>query len=489
MRNERTRGALDTLLRVFEARRDGLPAVTSPAALLRAHGSLVDKDASLYEAARAAVSTWAPAESPEGQPGSGTFLVAVTRGVQTAEVAGAPGVFAVLKARFAETARRYAVDQGDVSDDAVADAISDLDALEPVTKRLIKAVQDWSEYLVDRQQDRIIDAFRSTPGLRGRITEEVVGPDGNVTVVRDELVEPDRRADSSDDSRSGVITGSPPLPEDEREALGAADDPVVLSALKKIRLDELTEMLTDLRLTERSPWEQVRAAFVERAAASMERTAAIAAALRDPPQTQRGLLPGDVHALRNSAAYSVIEPLLNAPTQGGLDEEMALVALGRLLLESTPYLVPTPDISEVKVRTGNLDVRLPSRRCYVVHDAVALPNQPGVTDLPNVTGWVFVGDEDLRPLPGCVCIVGYPATEDDDSSPAAFRIVFASTSGPAVRDAAQTVLETLGTGSWTTAERRKLPGKPGGDKWTAALRAEAEAELADGSLAQVHRLR
>lgn len=487
MRSEPTGQALNALLRVFEARSDGLEGIESPAGLLRAHGSIVGRDASLYEAARAAVSTWAPAESPDGMPGSGTFLVAVTRAVQEAEVAWAPGVFAALDSRFAETARRYATDGEDVSEEAVAAAMSDLDALDSIMRRLVKAVQDWREYIVDRQQDQMMEAFRSAPGLRGRITEQVVGPDGTVHVVRDELVEPDLDLSSSEDSRSGVSTLGEPVSPAERKALGAADDPAAVAALREIRIGELTDMLPGLRLSSRSPWEQVRAAFVKRAVALMDYNATIATALRESPGILRGLLPGDVHALRNSAAYSVIEPLLKAPTGMDLNEEMVLVSLGRLLLESTPYLSPAPDMRGGDVNTKDLDVRLPSRRCYVVHDAVPLPEQPGIDDLPYVTGWIFVGDEQLRPLPGCVCVVGYPAK--DDSLPSGFRIVFASTSGPAVRDAAQTVLRMLGSGSWVSAERRRLPGKPGGDKWMAALREQADAELADGSLAQVHRPR
>jgi len=92
-------------------------------------------------------------------------------------------------------------------------------------------------------------------------------------------------------------------------------------------------------------------------------------------------------------------------------------------------------------------------------------------------------DDDLRPLPMCLCVIGYRAEAGEEA--AGSRAVLAATSGPIVADLVSRIMHLLATANWVRTPRRKLPGRPGSGKWKTALTALAQAELADGSLAQV----
>lgn len=158
------------------------------------------------------------------------------------------------------------------------------------------------------------------------------------------------------------------------------------------------------------------------------------------------------------------------------------MVIARQFATAAPFFIDRAAIDRA-APGGVSDLRLPAPVCFVFHDAVPLPLFPGGDDLPTVFGSVMFADDDLRPLPMCLGIIGYPTQAGEQATQ--WRTVLAATSGPIVADPVSRIMHLLATIDWIRAPRRKLPGRPGSDKWKTALTAVAQAELADGSLAQV----
>lgn len=124
---------------------------------------------------------------------------------------------------------------------------ADLEELDRVLGPVHAAVHDYMSFLymsflADEQVSEVIrkfsEAARSTPGIRGRITEQVAGPAGEVTVVRDDWVE--GPSDGSPDT--GIITPA------EHAALGL-DDAEMQAAWPGFFATQRKATLQDLRLS------------------------------------------------------------------------------------------------------------------------------------------------------------------------------------------------------------------------------------------------
>lgn len=439
---------------------------------------LLRDDIELFRLAQAAVATWRPGPPPADLRGGRSYLVGMTRAVKAVEVADPSGNFLTLRERVEASARRWAAAPAVGEHDAVFAFMSaDLEELDRVLGPVRAAVHDYISFLEEEQVGDLVRGFqeaaRSTPGLRGRIIERVVGPAGEVTVVRDDWVE--GPSDGSPDT--GIITPA------EHAALGL-DDAGMEAAWPGFLATQMRATLQQLRLSQYSPAPQVHAEFVKRAGRIVTADLMIAEQLRSTPASLLDLRPGDIFGLRGQLIFATLEALWDV---GGVPNPSLLpMVIARQFATAAPFFIERAAIDRAAAG-GVSDLRLPAPACFVFHDAVPLPAFPDVHDLPTMLGEVLFADDDLRPLPMCLCIIGYPAQAGEETPGP--RAVLAATSGPIVADLMSRIRHLLATTDWIRPPRRKLPGRPGSDKWKTALAAVAHAELADGSLAQVRTTR
>lgn len=163
------------------------------------HARTLAADLDLFALARVAVNTWRPGAPPAGLVGAGSYLVALSRAVTEIEEADPTGRFVCLTERFESSVKRFrAVRASGASagynyNPTFEQMSADVVAREKMFGRLESAVDDYLGHLDETQVDGMIagleELARTTPGVSGRITVEVVGPDRNVTVVRDDLIQ------------------------------------------------------------------------------------------------------------------------------------------------------------------------------------------------------------------------------------------------------------------------------------------------------------
>lgn len=433
--------AVEAMLKRFAAIRESQEAglremeVASPPTAIRYGDYLVQSlidDIELFRLAQAAANTWRPDAPPADLPGGRSYLVAMSRAVETVEASDPAGEFLALRERIEVSARRWAtVSAVEEEHEAVFARMSaDMDELNRVLGPVRAAVNDYVSFLEEENVSDLIRGFqeaaRSTPGIRGRITEQVVGPAGDVTVVRDDAVE-----GPPDDPPDTVITPA------EHTALGL-EDVDMKAAWPGFVAAQMRATLRDLRLSDSSPRVQVRAEFLKRAGNSVETDLMIAEELRSTPASLRNLRPGDIFGLRGQLVFASLEPLLNV---SGVPNPSPLpIVIARQFATAAPFFIERASID--RAAPGNAsDLRLPAPQCFVFHDAVPLPSFPDVDDLPAVFGWVVFADDDLRPLPICLCVIGYPAETGEEA--AGSRAVLAATSGPIVADLVSRIMHLL----------------------------------------------
>lgn len=454
--------------------------VASPPTAFRYGDNLVQSlsdDIELFRLAQAAVNTWRPGAPPADLRGGRSYLVGMSRAVETVEAADPSGEFLALRERVEVSAERWAAVSAVEGYDAVFAQISaDMDEISRVLGPVRAAVDDYVSFLEEENVSDLIRGFEaaasSTPGMRGRITEQVGGPAGEVTVVRDDWVE-----GPSDDSPDTGITPA------EHTALGL-DDVNMKAAWTRFVAAQVRATLRDLRLSESSPGVQVRTEFLKRAGNGVNTDLMIAEELRSTSASLVNLRPGDIFGLRGQLVFACLDPLWDV---SGVPNPAPLpIVIARQFATAAPFFIEQAAID--RSTPGDVsDLRLPAPQCFVFHDAVPLPSFPDVDDLPAIFGWVVFADDDLRPLPMCLCAIGYPAEAGEKATGS--RTVLAATSGPIVADLVSRIMHLLATADWVRAPRRKLSGRPGSDKWKTALGAVSEAELSDGSLAQVRTVR
>jgi len=309
---------------------------------------------------------------------------------------------------------------------------ADMDEINRVLGPVRDAIHDYVSFLEEENVSDLIrsveEAAKSTPGIRGRITEQVVGPAGEVTVVRDDWVE-----GPSDDPPDTGITPA------EHTALGL-EDVDMKAAWPAFVATQMRATLRDLRLSESSPGVQVRTEFLKRAGNSVNTDVMIAEELRSTPASLVNLGPGDIFGLRGQLVFTTLEPLLNV---SGVPNPSPLpIVIARQFATAAPFFIEPAAIE--RAAPGDVsDLRLPAPQCFVFHDAVPLPSFPDVDDLPAVFGWVVFADDDLRPLPMCLCVIGYPAKAGEEATESC--AVLASTSGPIVADLVSRIMHLLAT--------------------------------------------
>ncbi len=163
----------------------------------RYHAGSLAWDLDLFALARRAVDTWRPGAPPLGLVGAGTYLLALTRAVAAVEAVDPAGQFTQLKTRFAASVQQWRAVRASGAgasgyDSTFTQMSADDDARMKVFGDLEAAVHNYAAHLQEQNVDSLIASFeelaRTNPGGSGRISIEVLGSDGHVTVVRDDVI-------------------------------------------------------------------------------------------------------------------------------------------------------------------------------------------------------------------------------------------------------------------------------------------------------------
>lgn len=313
-------------------------------------------------------------------------------------------------------------------------------------------------------------AARNTPGLSVRITETVVSPDGQHHDLRDDMaIGPDP------DSDSHISFG---VASDIKTATGIDDSRTRASieAVHRRRFASLAERLA-LRDHRRDDELAIQKHLLNATTRELE----FAGALPDLPASLAGLLPGHIHALRMNVLSNMTDAVQDGLDRGRRGDNTALVVawqsatLAEAVRTATPYFLPINRLTPPSDPPGTPGPALAPGDHFVFHDSPV----PGPAGL-HITAWLFSANEHGAPDESALL---YNCHADGS-----FETHYLSLHTGACTTLAQSVLNTLTHGQWSTTKRRKLPGRPGEHAWRSALGRVSTKEMRTGSLAQVRTL-
>lgn len=352
-----------------------------------------------------------------------------------------------------------------------------LAALSDYTSSLRDAAIAIANRVNDRAHQDYLSAFekaaRSVPGASVRITETVMGPDGQDHVLRDDMVV------GPDPTNPGTPPLSFTLDDDIKTATGLNDSRTAASmnAVVQRRLESLGERLA---LTGHPAHDEP--ATQKHLRNAIEREVAVAKVLPLLPNPLAGLLPGHIHVLRMNMLLGALEAFGDGADRGRRGDRTALAAawqsaaVGEAVRTAIPYYLTHEQRAQFIAPTGSpKPPTLPPGDHFVFHDAPL----PGPAEM-QVLAWLFSVD-DQGNLDDSALLYRWIAGGAFETSQLSLRT-------GACADLARPVIDALAHGRWTTVKRRKLPGRPGSRAWRAALGRASAAEMSTGSLAQVRTL-
>lgn len=350
--------------------------------------------------------------------------------------------------------------------------IKELEELQALTGDLERAVMEFVSSAKDRahreQMEALTMAARQVPGASLRVTEEVVGPDGSATTVRDELI-----TGPTDDSPQVI---DPATPAEIKHALGL-DVGRTQEAADRVGSLRGRRALRRLGLPESASFKTVQHELRRWLLDGVKRDDEIAGVLPFLPDGLQDVQPGDLHTLRSNLAQGMLNGFDQVSSRASRgDRKMAsaqmMVLTGAFAVTSAvPYHLPLDELPD----DAAVDRwRLPNEETLVLHD------QPvEAAGIPAVA-WLFTAADD-----GVVEEVGQVLVAEGGLTFAVRNVNLAQ--GPAA-PTARRVLSALTANSWSVPKKRKLPGAPGDKAWTAQLARHAHQERRTGSLARVRTL-
>lgn len=350
--------------------------------------------------------------------------------------------------------------------------VKQLEELRPWTGELERAVFEFVGAAKERahreQMDALAEAARQVPGMSLRVTEDVMGPDGSSTIVRDEMI-----TGPTDDSPQVIDTSTPA---DLKEALGL-DVGRVQEAADRVGVLRARRAHARLEMAKSATFESVHRELQEWLRGVARRDTAISSVLPFLPDGLRDVQPGDLHALRSSLILGMLNGFDQAAPRAARGDQAMDSAQSVVLLEGFAVASAVPHFLPLEMVPGDVERgpwRVPNEETLVLHD------QPlDMAGLP-VLAWLFTATDD-----GVVEDVGQVLVVEGALGFAVrnVNLVEGCAAGSAHR-----VLSALTARSWSAPKKRKLAGRPGDKAWQDQLGRYADHERRTGSLARVRAL-
>lgn len=354
------------------------------------------------------------------------------------------------------------------------DFVKQLEEIRPLTGELERAVFEFVSAAEERahheQMDALTTAARQVPGVSLRVTEDVIGPDGSSTIVRDEMI-----TGPTDDSPQVIATSSPT---EITHALGL-DVGRVQEAADRVRVLRARRAHARLGMADSASVASVHRELQRWLLDAADRDTAISSVLPFLPDGLRDVQPGDLHTLRSSLVAGMLNGYDQAAPRAARGDQMMGSAQTVVLLEAfavssaVPYYLPLGHQAHHD-GAAHGPWRLPNEEQMVLRD-----RPMDVAGLP-VLSWMFTANDD-----GAVEEIGQVLVVEGDLGFAVHNVNLVD--GPAAPFAHE-VLHALTTREWTIPKKRKLPGRPGDKAWRAQLGRQADHERRSGSLARVRTL-
>lgn len=351
--------------------------------------------------------------------------------------------------------------------------VKQLEELRPLTGELERAVFEFvsaaEEKAHHEQMDALTTAARQVPGVSLRVTEDVIGPDGSSTIVRDEMI-----TGPTDDSPQVIATSSPT---EVTHALGL-DVGRVQEAADRVRVLRARRAQERLGLTDSASVASVHHELQRWLRDAADRDTAISSVLPFLPDGLRDVQPGDLHTLRSSLVTGMLNGYDQAAPRAARGDQMMESAQTMALLDgfamssAVPHYLPLSQAHHHGAAQGPW--RVPNEETMVLHD-----RPMDVAGLP-VLAWVFTATDD-----GAVEEIGKVLVVEGDLGFAVHNVNLVQGPGAPFSHG---VLRALTTREWTIPKKRKLPGRPGEKAWRAQLGRQADHERRTGSLARVRAL-
>lgn len=347
---------------------------------------------------------------------------------------------------------------------------------EGLTKPLWDAVKTIFIHLDEQRhttmRDDLAAAARTVPGMELRITEEVLGPDGTLSVVRDEMAIGPPAESEGQEFR-------PTMDDDRKRLLGLDDVRTAQTAGERIRHTRAERALATLKLPVSATAGQVEPAIIDRIEHHLEWDGHHAEMLPELPETLQGLRPGHIYALRQQLIIALMtthDELRDRARRGDRNAEGAAVQFLQTafaMTEASVFYLPVAHVPDGGPAPAH-DAARGTQEVLVFHDK---PFEVG-PDV-SVIAWLLPVSDTGQPEQLGQIVA---ARTGGKTTLEVSNVNLVSGHGATV---AGRVWDALGAEGWSQAKRRKLPGRPGEREWKRALGRGSQAEMSSGSLAQV----
>lgn len=400
---------------------------------------------------------------------AGTYLTSLQRAYRDTEVTQLHDLLTFMRDTHASAQRSRVIDVESLNSD-VRRAYSLIQDLTQASNDLVTHVEHEAlDHMVSAIQD---DAWQ-TPGVKMQVTEQIAGPDGQLTTVRDVVsVGPTTGTAGPEVTLNSV---------DQMHLLGldAESTPGARERVMHLRMGQTLQRLGLAQAT--ASQHEVERAAIGRISDRSRVDVLVRETIGRLPADIHGLQPGHIYALRAALHSMLVDLFVDMRGRGAHGDTRAVgmsithLTSAMALSYAPPFYLPIAELENTTPGSpGPPDVG-ENHDIFVFHD-LPLPLGQGVEAL----AWLFpldptgqvedVAEVVLRDTDGFHLEMGHVSLVEGEAS-----------------KVAQRVLTEIHQATWEVSKRRKLPGAAGDRAWTAALGRCADTEMRSGSLARLRR--